>query len=188
MLKNLTPKAKELIVIYGTVLIITIFSGIFFIIIGYPLVVTANGTLNIKTPPIYMIPIFIPYGILIGELIWIWNEKGKSNLLILFFFECFIVAAFSFIRYIIGFPFSGHAIILFFYLPHQAINNRFQHPLRFLIGLIVLLITGIYKLFLWNDHITFLLGAILGIALWLPGFLYRLKILFLFEKRIVECS
>ncbi|GAH99673.1 unnamed protein product, partial [marine sediment metagenome] len=36
--------------------------------------------------------------------------------------------------------------------------------------------------------ITFLLGAILGIALWLPGFLYRLKILFLFEKRIVEFS
>ena len=175
MLKNLTPKVKELIVIYGTSLIITIFSGIFFIILGYPLVVTATGTLNIKTPPIYMVSIFIPYGILIGELIWIWNEKGKIKLLTLFFFECIIVAAFSFIRYIIGFPFSGHAIILFFYLPHQAINNRFQHPLRFLIGLIVLLITGIYKLFLWNDPITFLLGAILGIALWLPGFLYRLK-------------
>jgi len=68
MLKNLTPKAKELIVIYGTGLKITIFSGIFFIIIGYPLVVTATVTLNIKTPPIYMIPIFIPYGILIGDL------------------------------------------------------------------------------------------------------------------------
>ena len=175
MFKNLTQEVKELIVIYGTGLIITIFSGIFFFIIGYPLVVTANGTLNIKTPPIYMIPIFILYGILIGELIWIWNEKEKSKLFTLFFFECIIVAAFSFIRFIIGYPFSGHTIILFFYLPHQAINNRFQHPLRFLIGLIVLLITGIYKLFLWNDPITFLLGVILGIALWLPGFLYRLK-------------
>jgi len=175
MLKNLTPTVKELIIIYSTGLIITIFSGFYFFIIGYPLVVKATGTLNIKTPPIYMIPIFFPYGILIGELIWSWNEIGKSNLFIIFFIECFIIAMFSFIRYIIGFPLSGHTIILFFYLPHQAINNRFQHPLRFLIGLIVLIITGIYKLFLWNDHITFLLGAILGIFLFLPGFIYRLK-------------
>ena len=104
-----------------------------------------------------------------------WNEKQKRGAYILFFIECVVVGTFSFIRYVIGIPFSGHTILLFFYLPHQAINNRFQHRLRFLIGIIVLIITGFYKIFLWNDLITFLLGAVLGIALWVPGFFYRLK-------------
>ena len=106
---------------------------------------------------------------------WLWNEKKERNICILLFIECIIVAIFSFTRYFIGIPFSGHAIILFFYLSHQAISNRFHHPLRFLIGIIVLLITLIYKIFLWNDPITFILGALLGAILWFPGFIYRYK-------------
>jgi len=175
MLTNLKPSIKEPLIVCGTGLIITVLSGIFFSIRGYPLVTTATETLNIFTPPLYMISIFFPYGILIGEVIWLWNEKEERYIYILLFIECIIIAIFSFTRYIISIPFSGHAIILFFYLSHQAINNRFHHPLRFLIGIIVLIITVIYKIFLWNDPITFLLGALLGIALWLPEFLYQRK-------------
>lgn len=175
MLTNLKPSIKEPLIVYGTGLIITVLSGIFFSIRGYPLVTTATETLNIISPPLYMISIFLPYGILIGEVIWLWNEKKEHNFYILLLIECIIVAIFSFTRYIISIPFSGHTIILFFYLSHQAISNRFHHPLRFLIGIIVLIITMIYKIILWNDPITFLLGALLGIALWLPEFLYQRK-------------
>lgn len=175
MLTNLKPSIRQSLIVYGTGMILTILSIIFFSVRGYPLVSTATETLNIVVPPLYMIPIFLPYGILLGEVVWMWNEKQKRGATILLFIESIVVGIFSFIRYIIGIPFSGHAILLFFFLPYQAINNRFQYRLRFLIGIIVLFITGFYKIFLWNDFITFLLGAVLGITLWIPGFLYRLK-------------
>ncbi|MGB5911000.1 MAG: hypothetical protein WBH31_07405 [Promethearchaeia archaeon] len=160
---------------YATGVILTILSAIFFSIRGYPLVNTATETLNIISPPLYMISIFLPYGILIGEVIWIWNEKKERALCILLLFECISVAILAFMRYIITIPFSGHAIILLFYLPHQVVNNKAQYPLRLIIGIVILIITTIYKIFLWNDPITFSLGAIVGIVLWIPGFFYRLK-------------
>lgn len=178
MLAKLKPSVRDPLIVYGTGLIITIFSWIFFSVIGYPLVNTATETLNIISPPLYMIPIFLPYGILIGEVIWLWNEKKDRNVYVLLFIECIIVALFSFTRFIIRIPFSGHTIILFFYLSHYAISYRFQYPLRFLIGIVILILTMIYKIFLWNDPITFLLGTILGIGLWLPGFFYLQKKLY----------
>ncbi|MFX0001858.1 MAG: hypothetical protein ACFE9C_09440 [Candidatus Hodarchaeota archaeon] len=176
MLSKLKPSIRELLIIYGTGFILTIFSLIFFSIKGYPLINTATETLTISTPPIYMIPIFLPYGILIGEVIWLWNEQKSRYLYILLFLESIIIGSFSLVRYIIPIPFSGHAIILFFYLFHQAVNNRFHYPIRLLIGIVILVITMIYKLYLWNDPFTFLFGGLLGIFLWLPGFLYRYKI------------
>ncbi|MFX1599220.1 MAG: hypothetical protein ACFFB6_01335 [Promethearchaeota archaeon] len=175
MLARLKPSVREILIIYSSGLITIILSIIFFSIKGYPLVVTANETLDIFTPPLYMISVFLPFGILIGEVIWLWNERKERFRYLLLFFECIIVGIFSFIRFVISIPFSGHAIILLFYLLHQAINNKFNHPIRFLIGMIVLVITVIYKIYLWNDPITFLLGLSLGIVLWLPGFLYRYK-------------
>ncbi|MFW9820807.1 MAG: hypothetical protein ACFFE5_14450 [Candidatus Thorarchaeota archaeon] len=176
LLANIKPSLREIIIIYGTGLIITILSILFFAIRGYPFVITATETLSVLTPPIYMIPVFFPYGILIGEIIWLWNEKKDRIFYILLVIECLFVAIFSFIRYVIIIPLSGHAIILFFYIGHQAINCKFNYPLRFLIGVLVLIITIIYKFFLWNDPITFFLGGLLGIILWLPGGIYRLRI------------
>ncbi|MFW9873927.1 MAG: hypothetical protein ACFFG0_12540 [Candidatus Thorarchaeota archaeon] len=175
MFKNLKNSIKEPLIIYTTGILITILSIIFFTIRGYPLVVTASETLDIITPPIYMISIFLPYGILVGEVVWMWNVRGESKLYILLLLESIIVAIISFTRYIIKIPLSGHAIIILFYLLHQTINNRSQKPLRILIGIIVLMITLIYKVFFWDDPITFIFGAVLGIILWIPGFLYRHK-------------
>ena len=175
MLANLKPSFKEALIVYGIGLILILISGIFFSIRGYPLVNTATETLNIVTPPLYMISIFLPYGILIGELIWMWMEKKELDICIVMFIECLLVAIFSFTRYIIMIPFSGHAIILIFYLAHQMINNRYQHPIRILIGILVFFITIIYKFFIWNDPTTFLLVGILGFVIWFPGFLYRVK-------------
>ncbi|NHJ26250.1 MAG: hypothetical protein EAX89_16850, partial [Candidatus Lokiarchaeota archaeon] len=83
MLSKLKPSIRELIIVYGVGLIITLLSIIYFSIQGYPLVNTASGILNITTPPIYMIPIFFPYGMLLGEIIWKWNEKKDYKILIL---------------------------------------------------------------------------------------------------------
>ncbi|MFW9882267.1 MAG: hypothetical protein ACFFG0_55100 [Candidatus Thorarchaeota archaeon] len=176
VLFKLKPSVKEPFIIYSTGLILIIFSVIIFSIRGYPLVTTATETLNIYTPPIYMIPIFLPYGILIGEVIWSWIEQKKRSYYILLIIEIIIIGLFSFIRYLISIPFSGHAIILSFYLLHESVNNKFNYPLRILIGIAILILTLIYKIYLWNDPYTFLLGGTLGIFLWIPGFLFRFKI------------
>jgi hypothetical protein len=175
LLAKLKPSVREGIIIYGAGLVITILSIMFFTIRGYPFVITATETLSILTPPIYMIPVFFPFGILLGEIFWLWNEKKDWIFYILLLIECFVVAIFSIVRYVIIIPLSGHAIILFYYILHQAINNKLKHPLRLLTGIAVLIITIAYKIFLWNDPITFFLGALLGIVLWLPGGIYRVK-------------
>ena len=172
---KLTLKIRTLISVYGTSLIVLCLSVLYFAIKGYPLVTTSTETLPIETPPLYMISIFFPYGILLGEAIWLWNEKKERISYILMFIECIIIGFFSFIRYIIGIPFSGHMIILMFYLLHQLINNRFKYASRFLFGIVVFIITIYFKIFIWGDPITLLLGALLGFCFWLPGFLYRQK-------------
>ncbi|MFX1388551.1 MAG: hypothetical protein ACFE9Z_00640 [Promethearchaeota archaeon] len=182
-LTSLKSKSRKLIFIYGTSLIISLFSFLFFTIRGYPLVVTATEILTIEAPPLYMIPIFIPYGILLGEIIWLWNEQKERILYILLLIECMVIGLFSFIRYIVSIPLSGHMIILAFYLLHQVVNNKFQYPFRFIVGITVFIITLIYKIFIWNDLITFVLGFVLGVIAWLPGFFYRYKNI---EKRNYE--
>ena len=166
---------SEPLVVYGTGLFVTVLAGFYFYITGYPHVVTATEILDIISPPIYMIPIFLPFGILLGELLWNFMEETRLKLCILFLVECSIIAAVSFIRFTMSIPFSGHAIILFFYLPHQLFTNNHQYPYRILCGLLVLTITTFHKIFLWHDPITFFLGIVLGIAVWFSGFVLRSK-------------
>lgn len=168
-------KISEKFLIYGSGFISTIISFSYFQIIGYPLVNTINETLSIHTPPIYMIPIFFPYGILLGEFVWLWVQKTERFKSIILFVECLIIGTLSFIRINFFIPFSGHAIIIMFYLFHQIVNNRINYKLRIVIGLIVLVITAVYKLMLWNDPITFLLGSLVGIMIFTPGMFYRIK-------------
>ena len=172
ILSKLKPSIRELIFVHGVGLIITFLSIIYFSIHGYPLVNTASGTLNITTPPIYMIPIFFPYGMLLGEIIWIWNEKKDYKVLILDLIVINLIGLFSFIRYIIAIPFSGHAIIIFYYLVHQVFNNRYGYKFRIIVGIVVLIITLIFKFFLWNDPLTFILGGILGCTIWFLRFMF----------------
>ncbi len=177
MKKEFNLLRNEFLVIYSSGVIITSLAFIFYHIRGYPQVITATETLDLIVPPIYMIPIFFPFGILIGELLWNWIQDSPLDLNILLAIECGMVALISFIRYVFLIPFSGHTIILGFYLPYQISTNKQSNQIRILIGLVVLGLTMYYKLFLWKDPITFTLGFILGIMLWIPGHLYRLNIL-----------
>ncbi|MHA2226643.1 MAG: hypothetical protein ACXAC8_15640 [Candidatus Hodarchaeales archaeon] len=166
---------NESFIVYSTGLLLTILAGIYFHVTGYPLVVTATEILPIISPPIYMIPIFLLLGILLGELLWICRRTKNRKNCILRSIETLIIALFSLIRITFGIPLSGHMIILFYYLPHQYTTNKCKYPLRILIGVLVLLITIFYKIIYWNDPITFILGGIVGFIVWLPGFAYRSK-------------
>ncbi len=159
--------------IYGTSLLSTSLAALFFYLKGYPKVNTAHGSLNTRVPSIYMIPIFIPLGILIGEFFWIFlREKGYKSAFILFL-ECLSLGILSLLRILIAIPYSGHSLILSFYLCYYLIPNKKRDYIKVIIGFLILIITIYYKFFLWNDPITFFLGVLLGIILWIPGFLCR---------------
>jgi len=175
MLNKIKPSVKEPLIVYTTGLIITVLAAIFFGIVGYPPVNTVSGSLGITTPSIYMLPVFFPYGMLLGEVIYLGIERKKRVFSLLLLIECIIIGLFSFIRYVVQIPFSGHSIILFFYIVHQCLTYKLRYPMRFIIGIIVLVITLIYKIFFWNDPLTFFLGALLGIILWIPEGIYIIK-------------
>ncbi|MFW9991522.1 MAG: hypothetical protein ACFFD4_05645 [Candidatus Odinarchaeota archaeon] len=167
------PSIAELAVVFGTGLVVTVLAGIVFQLRGYPRVVTASATLDVLAPPIYMIPVFFPYGILLGEVIWIWREKGDQKLATVLFIECVVIGAISFLRYVTGIPFSGHMVILAFFLLHEAVTSKLQHPIRLIIGTVVLLLTTVFKIVIWKDPLTYILGMMLGILLWFPGQVIR---------------
>ena len=168
-------KFNEQIIIYGCASIITVLSIIYFQVIGYPIVNTATGPIPTLTPPIYMIPVFFPYGILLGEILWSWMKKEELIASFILLFECIVIGLVSFIRYSIIIPFSGHAIILTFYLIHYLITIEKKYQLRILIGIIVLGITVWYKVFIWNDPLTLILGAIIGTLISLIELIYKIK-------------
>ena len=168
-------KINEPVIIYGSASIITILSIIYFQVIGYPIVNTATESIPALTPPIYMIPVFFPYGILLGEILWLWMKKEEFIELLILLVECLVIGLISFIRYSIIIPFSGHAIILTFYLIHYLITIKKKYQVRIIIGIVVLGITVYYKLFIWNDPLTFILGAILGAIVSLIEIVYKIK-------------
>lgn len=168
-------KINEPIIVYGSASIITIFSIIYFQIIGYPIVNTMTGSIPTLTPPIYMIPVFFPYGILLGEIVWLWMKKEAFIEVFILLFECLVIGLISFIRYSIIIPFSGHAIILTFYLIHYLLTIEKKYQVRILIGIIVLGITVYYKVFIWNDPLTLILGALLGTLVSLIELVYKIK-------------
>jgi hypothetical protein len=169
-----TMKTNEWLVIYGSGLILTFIALLYFTIIGYPLVNTTIETLNLRTPPIYMIPVFFTYGILLGEICWLWIKKERKESYILLI-QCIIIGLFALTRYILMIPFSGHAIILFFYLIHYLFIVNKKYLLRILIGFIILGIIIFYKIFIWSDLFTFLLGGMVGAIISLIGIVYKIK-------------
>jgi len=167
---------SESLVVYGTAVSITLLAVIYFLIKGFPTVITATGIIEgVITPSLYMIPVFFLYGILIGELLHSRVDNENKTLLKIQFIEICTVGCFSFIRYVTGIPFSGHGIITLFYLLHQSLTRENKRYIRIIAGFAVLIITVIYKIFAWNDPITLLLGISLGTVLWAPGYFYRKK-------------
>ena len=167
-------KTNEWLVIYGSGLILTLLALLYFTIIGYPLVNTTIETLHLRTPPIYMIPVFFTYGILLGEICWLWIKKERKISYILLI-QCILIGLVAFTRYTLLIPFSGHAIILFFYLIHYLFIVDKKYLLRILIGFIILGITIFYKIFIWSDLFTFLLGGMVGAIISLIGIVYKIK-------------
>ena len=163
----------ESLVIYGCGLFVPFLATLYFQLTGYPNVVTATGDLGFPTPPIYMIPVFIPFGILLGETYFLRLKKENSWLFLLL--ECFFITILALLRIFIQVPISGHAVIISLYLLHQVFTNRNQYPFRVLIGILVLIETMTYKIIFWDDLTTLIFGLFCGSGIWFLGFFLKAR-------------
>lgn len=153
-------------VIYGVAAFITLIAFVFFEFQGYPQVITATDTLTITTPTIYMIPIFFPLGMLLGEIISDWIEEREFRKVFVDLGGFFLIIILSGVRMVLKAPLSGHSLILSFFLLHEFITNQRKYVIRIIIGLMTLLITIFYKIFFWKDPITLILGLAIGSLIW----------------------
>ena len=162
---------RESFVIYGCGVLFAVLAFIYYHINGYPNVITLEGDLGIPTSPIYMIPIFIPYGILLGELFVFYKMKDPFWAVLIT--QCFLITIIAIMRLFLYITISGHAVIISLYLLHQIYKNNYQYSLRLIIGVFIFLETVFDKIFIWNDLITLLFGLLFGFGIWVIGFILK---------------
>ena len=158
---------------YGTGFCLTIIAFIYYYITGYPYVVTATEVLKSHAPPLYMLSIFPCCGILIGENLFDWIHSKQKRTTLLYSIEYFILSIILLLRIFYQIPISGHTLILGFYTLHELVTNKKQYKLRLILGFLVFGIVIYYKLLIWNDPITFVLGLMLGLIIWIPNIKYH---------------
>jgi hypothetical protein len=112
-----------------------------------------------------MLPVFFPFGILLGDVLLLWR-KGNLRESIIKFILLLIIGGFSFFRLMTTIPLSGHAIILTYYLLYEIVTNNQKSGLRIISGIVPYIITIYFKFLIWNDPLTFLSGLVFGAAVW----------------------
>jgi len=168
---NIELRRKELYFSTMMGIVFSIIASVYFYFTGYPLVNTATEILNLVTPPIYMLPVFFPFGILVGDVIneWLKKEQGKAILLFSF---VIIIGGYSFFRLISNIPLSGHAIIITYYLLYEIFYRKRVSLTRMLAGVIPYSITIFYKFLIWNDPLTFVYGSLFGAGIGIVHYLF----------------
>ena len=113
------------------------------------------------TPLAYLFPIFLPVGMLAGDMLRQGLTGDRRGALALGFGLLGLVllgaARFAFLV-----PLSGHAVVLGFFLPWYA-TQRSIGPL--IVGGLLLVQVAYYKLAVWRDPLTLGLGLLVGVAL-----------------------
>jgi hypothetical protein len=113
------------------------------------------------TPLIYLFPIFLPIGLLVGEVVWrgLTHDRRAAYALAVALLSLALLggARFAFLV-----PLSGHAVVLGFFLVFCA-RRVSVGPL--IVGGLLLLQLAYYKLMVWRDPLTLGLGLVAGAAL-----------------------
>jgi TRAP-type mannitol/chloroaromatic compound transport system permease large subunit len=70
------------------------------------------------------------------------------------------------IRLGVGAPVSGHALVASYFIVHELSEKRLGRTWKLLLGCAVLIQTAVFKIFIWSDAVTLLLGIGFGISAW----------------------
>ncbi|OLS20864.1 MAG: hypothetical protein HeimC3_38580 [Candidatus Heimdallarchaeota archaeon LC_3] len=170
---DVKSKNLEIFLISSLTIILSLVGFIYYTIVGYSVVETLSGSLELTTPPIYMIPIFSILGIIFGELFFNYISKNDHNSWVILFVELIILVFLSYLRIAIIIPISGYSMILTYFLLKQIVSHKNKYKIRISIGFSILIITLYYKLLIWNDPITLIFGFLVGFFIFSAGFYYK---------------
>ncbi len=174
---SLPPALAEPLLVYGSAAICTAAGAAYFLLRGPLPVMRGTSELPLVTPLRYLIPVFVPFGILMGEGVWAWLARSDAAFLRALPWQLAALCITAAARIKTAYPpVSGHTLLLAYFLLHEGITQRGRHPVRIAIGLAVLVEVGYYKLWVWDDLETFTWGLTVGAAIWAAGLLTRIRL------------
>lgn len=150
----------------GVAILTTVLAYAVALLIGpVPVWVGLEQTVRIA-PPSYLASAGLPFGILMAEALidFRYFRFTLSGLLPLFML--LLLIGFGTIRFPLRLPISGHGLIVAYFLLHHLQERREGKTWKLLIGLLVLVHCAYYKLFVWNDPSSLLIGIGLGFFAW----------------------
>jgi hypothetical protein len=121
---------------------------------------------EIVAPQWYLISVGFPFGILLAEALIDFREYKSLPMRLLPFGMLLVLALLGTIRFALIATTSGHGLIAAFFLLHEMGEPREGKNWKLLVGLAILVQAAWYKLFVWNDPSSLLIGLGLGIFAW----------------------
>ncbi len=113
------------------------------------------------TPLLYLFPVFLPIGMLVGDTVQrALTRDCRGALALGCGLVCLVLLAAGRFAFLI--PLSGHAVVLGFFLFWYAREALVGH---LVVGGLLLLQVTYYKLVVWRDPVTLGLGLLAGAAL-----------------------
>lgn len=121
---------------------------------------------SIMAPPEYLATVGFPFGILMAEALIDFREHSFSMQGIQMFLIMVLLGLLTFFKYVVPVPVSGHGLIVTFFLLHELQERRVGRNWKLIAGLLVLVQAAFFKLFVWQDPSSLLVGIGLGIIAW----------------------
>ena len=117
-------------------------------------------------PTWYLASAGLPFGILMAEAIIDFREMSTLPQRLMPVLMLLVLGLLGSIRLGVGAPVSGHALVASYFIVHELSEKRLGRNWKLLVGCAVLIQTAVYKLFIWSDSITLLLGIGFAISAW----------------------
>ena len=159
----------------------TVLSYLVALHIGPVEVRVALANSSFVAPPWYLATVGLPFGILLAEALIDFREYKLMSQRMLPFIMLLVLGGLGSLRFLIVAPTSGHSLITAYYLLHHLYEQREGRSWKLGVGLLVIVQSAYFKLVLWDDPSSFLIGAGLGIFAW--GIERTVFLFFLFKEK-----
>lgn len=117
-------------------------------------------------PPWYIASVGLPFGLLLAQALIDFRQHGFCWRGLQTAFALLVIGVLGSIRWAVPLPTSGHGLIASYLLASELSEHRPGRSWRLAVGTLVLLLGAYFKLFLWNDPASLLIGIGLGLLAW----------------------
>ncbi len=117
-------------------------------------------------PPWYLASVGLPFGLLLAQALIEFRRYGLGWRGLQTTFGLVLVGIFGSIRWAVPLPVSGHGLIVSYFLATELSEKRPGRSWHLAIGSLILLQAAYFKLLLWHDPSSLLVGIGLGLLAW----------------------